>query len=71
MDTQLVSITLDGEAEGRTVLKMKYLEYPALPVDSDEEDEDEDEEMQAKPISGEEKEVILCSLTPGKVRLFQ
>lgn len=60
-------ISLGAELEdiqGRSSLKLTH-EFATSPADDDDDEEDEDEDEKAVPIVT--KEVILGSLTPGKV----
>lgn len=54
-----------ADASGRTTVKLVYF-GPAAGAPSDDEDEDDEEEHEedAEPIA-----TVLCSLTPGKVRV--
>ena len=53
-----------NDSDGRSSLKLSY-EFATSPTDDDEDEDEEDEDE--KEVSTVTKEVILGSLTPGKV----
>jgi FK506-binding nuclear protein len=68
-DLKIVNVALGHElsdASGRTTLTITY--RPPTPISEDEDEEDEDEAD--IPESTDSETAVLCSLTPGKVRLL-
>ena len=68
-DLQIKNAALPDELQhesARTSVKLTYQSLSSV----DDEDEDEDDDEEDEPPSGTAVTTVLCSLTPGKVRVF-
>ena len=66
-DLRICNVSLGetlADENARTVLKITHMS-PTVPEEDEDEDEDDDEEDN---VPMKECEVVLCALTPGKVR---
>lgn len=68
-DLQIKNAALPDELQdnsARTSVKLTYQSLASLDDDEDDEDDDDDDE----PPKGPSVTTVLCSLTPGKVRVL-